>query len=403
MRRVHTVWARGAAGELSPAGNPGGVDLRWVSRALHMPEPAIDVAVAPDRPGAERRRGIAPAVVSLKIIATAIVFVFLYYASSIVISLIFALFLAFVLDPGVKVMERIYIPRWLGSLVMLLITLAVIYALVYLIYDRSVAFVADLPRYVEKLRQIMEHLQSKWAPLRRSAATLARTTADTHVPAVRIQESEPWVQYLLRGIGSVYGVVVSVMFIPFLVFFMLTSKDHVLRATVNVFRSDRQEMAQRVMSGISRMVRQYVLGNILVGLISTVPITVVFEILHLHYALLMGPLAAFLSLVPYLGVGLGVLPPLLIALVQFNTWEPFAAIAVTVVVVHFVALNILTPKFVGGRVKLNTLTVTIAMMFWGWLWGGVGLVLAIPITAAVKAVCDNVPSLKPYGAWMEGG
>lgn len=367
-----------------------------------MPEAEIEAALPPVQPQVERRRGIAPAVISLKIIATAIVFVFLYFASSIVISLIFALFLAFVLDPGVKLMERCYIPRWLGSLVMLLITLAVMYALVYLIYDRSVAFLQDLPRYVLKLREIIDHLAVRWAPIRRSAATLARTTTDTHVQAVRIQESEPWVQYLLRGIGSVYGIVVSVMFIPFLVFFMLTSKDHVLAATVNVFRSDHQEHAQRVMSGISRMVRQFVLGNILVGLISMVPITVVFEVLHLHYALLMGPLAAFLSLIPYLGVGLGVLPPLLIALVQFNSWEPFAAIAVTVVVIHFVALNILTPKFVGGRVKLNTLTVTIAMMFWGWLWGGVGLVLAIPITAAIKAVCDNIPSLKPYGAWMGG-
>jgi predicted PurR-regulated permease PerM len=68
--------------------------------------------------------------------------------------------------------------------------------------------------------------------------------------------------------------------------------------------------------------------------------------------------------------------------------------------VHFAALNILTPKLVGHRVNLNALTVTISLMFWGWLWGGIGLVLAIPITAAIKAICDNNSSLRPYGAWM---
>ena len=102
------------------------------------------------------------------------------------------------------------------------------------------------------------------------------------------------------------------------------------------------------------------------------------------------------------GVALALVPPLLLALVQpeYKTVFPFLVIALVVVSVHFVAINVLTPKLVGGRVKLNALSVTIAMMFWGWLWGGIGLILAVPITAAFKAVCDNVQSLKPYGAWM---
>jgi AI-2 transport protein TqsA len=79
------------------------------------------------------------------------------------------------------------------------------------------------------------------------------------------------------------------------------------------------------------------------------------------------------------------------------------AIGITVAMVHFVAVNVLTPKLVGQRVNLNALSVTISMMFWSWLWGGFGLVLAVPITAAIKAVCDNVEALKPYGAWMGEG
>ena len=66
-------------------------------------------------------------------------------------------------------------------------------------------------------------------------------------------------------------------------------------------------------------------------------------------------------------------------------------------VLHLLALNLLYPKFVGSRVHLNPLVVTIALMFWGMLWGGIGLLLAIPLTAAIKAVCDNVGSLQPYG------
>ena len=82
---------------------------------------------------------------------------------------------------------------------------------------------------------------------------------------------------------------------------------------------------------------------------------------------------------------------------------PLPTVTVAVLVVHFLAVNVLTPKVVGRTVKLNALTVTIAMLFWGWLWGGIGLVLAVPITAAAKAVCDNISSLKPLGAWLGEG
>src|SRR5438046_7829485 len=96
-------------------------------------------------------------------------------------------------------------------------------------------------------------------------------------------------------------------------------------------------------------------------------------------------------------------PPLLIVLLQYYRPEPFIVMTIAVVVVHFLAVNLLTPKLVGRSVKLNALTVTLAMMFWGWLWGAVGLLLAVPITAGIKAVCDNVRSLRAYGAWMGGG
>ena len=138
----------------------------------------------------------------------------------------------------------------------------------------------------------------------------------------------------------------------------------------------------------------------MVALMSAALITPIFSLTRLRFALLLGPLAAFLSMVPYLGVALAIVPPLLMGLGQYTTATPFIIIAVTIMVVHFLAINVLTPKFVGHQVSLNALTVTIAMMFWGWMWGAVGLVLAVPITAAFKAVCDNVEKLKPWGVWM---
>ncbi len=352
----------------------------------------------------EMKLEIPPATVattSLRIIAAAIIIAAMYYASSIVITLICAIFIAFVLEPAVGLMERLRIPRWVGSLIVVVMALAAMYLLIYLIYDRVVAFLNDIPKVVATVQRTLLRVEVWAKSLRQSTSTILPSTPDISVPTVRLQQEEsPWMQFLFRGIGSVYAFTVTVMFIPFLVFFMLTSKNHIWAATLNLFPVERRQQAEDVINGISQMVRQYVLGNVLVALISAALITPVFTAIGLRYAPIMGPLSAFLSLIPYIGVALGILPPLLIALVQFDRAGPLVTIAITVMVVHFLAVNFLTPHLVGRRLKLNALSVTLAMMFWGWLWGGLGLILAVPITAAMKAICDNIQSLKPIGAWM---
>jgi len=349
-----------------------------------------------------------PASASLNIVAAVIVITCIYVASSILIPLVCALFIAFILDPGVVVLERARLPRWLASLIMVLLSLGLVYLLGYLAYDRIVAFVSVLPKVAATVQQFITHVQDAVArAFGQYTGPPASSPSLPAGPGLPATELPPWVQYLMRGLGSVFGSVyalaISVTFVPFLVFFMLTSKTQLLVATLNLFHVRRRHKAEAVIGGIGHMVRSYVLGNVLVALISAAVLTPVFAIVGLRFSLILGPLAAFLTLVPYLGVLLSLGPPLLIAVIQFDRAGPFLALTIAVVLVHFFAMNVLTPKVVGRTVKLNALTVTIAMLFWGWLWGGIGLVLAVPITAAAKAVCDNISSLKPLGAWLGEG
>jgi len=341
--------------------------------------------------------------ISAKIIAVAVLCGCIYYASSIVITLIFSILIAAVLAPGAEFLERLRLPRWLSSLVMVLLMLTVSYLVVYGVYDRALDFVNNAPKLTAKLRQLTTHLQVTAQNFQQSTRTIIPPSSDSNLPTVRLQQESPWEQFFLRGMGSVYAFIVTVMFVPFLVFFMLNSKDQLWAATLNLFPCEKRQQARSVIHSIGIMLRQFALGNLLVALITAVPICLVFAILHLQYALVLGLLAAFLSLVPYIGVALALVPPLMVALLQYDSVNPFLILAATVGAAHFIAVNILTPKLVGHRLNLNALAVTIAMMFWAWLWGGFGLVLAVPITAAIKAVCDNVERLKPFGAWMGEG
>ena len=341
--------------------------------------------------------------ISAKIIAVAVLGVCIYYASSVVITLIFSILIASVLEPGAELLERLRLPRWLSSLTMVLLMLTVSYLAVYGIYGRALDFVDNAPKLALKLRQLTSHLDVAAQSFQQSTRTIIPSGSDSNLPTVRLQQESPWAQFLLRGMGSVYAFAVTVMFIPFLVFFMLNSKDRLWAATLNLFPREKRQQAEDVIHYIGIMLRQFALGNLLVALITAAPICLVFAYLHLQYALVLGLLAAFVSLIPYIGVALALVPPLLVALLQYDSVNPFLILAATVAGAHFIAVNFLTPKLVGHRLNLNALVVTIAMMFWAWLWGGFGLVLAVPITAAIKAVCDNVERLKPFGAWMGEG
>jgi predicted PurR-regulated permease PerM len=342
------------------------------------------------------------ATASGRIIAVAIVIACINFASLIVITLICSILIAFVLEPAVGFLERIHIPRWLGALLMMLVSLGLLYLVVYGIYDRVIAFIQEFPTYGAPLKHLFANIEDMVKNIEKLASGVVPASAQpqSNLPTIRLQQESHWGQYLLRGLGSVYTFILTVMFIPFLVFFMLTAKGHIWQGTLNLFSDTHRQQAETVILGIGHMIRRYVLGNFMVALMAAALITPIFSLMRLHFALLIGPLAAFLSMIPYLGVALSMAPPMMMALGQYTSATPFIVIAVTVMVVHFLAINVLTPKFVGHQVSLNALTVTIAMMFWGWLWGAAGLILAVPMTAAIKAICDNVEKLKPWGAWM---
>jgi predicted PurR-regulated permease PerM len=129
--------------------------------------------------------------------------------------------------------------------------------------------------------------------------------------------------------------------------------------------------------------------------------TVIFGFLHIPYFYFAGFISGFLSLVPYLGVLIALLPPIFLAIGHLTVTK-VVWIVLTVFTLHIVSINLLYPKLLGGRLRLNPLTVTLALLIWGWLWGAAGLILAIPITAGMKIVFDHVEPLKPFGAWLGG-
>jgi len=335
----------------------------------------------------------------LRIISLGIVFAFLYFASSVVVTLLLAVLLAYFLDPVVEFLERMHVPRGLGALVVLLAVTLIFGGLGYLVAARANRFAADWPRYSTILRRATTAVDRKLASMENEVAAIS-PEKETERPPARIAESRSVGDLLLLGVGSLYSIFFVATFLPFLVFFMLAAKPQIWKATMELFPTGRRTRVKEALDQVNTMLRTYLAGNALVALILMVASSAFFLFIHLDYPFLAGSVSGILNLVPYLGVVLAWLPPFFIGMVKWNTLGPYLGVAATMLFFHIIALNVLMPAIVGRRVHLNPLAVTIALLLWGWLWGAIGLILAIPITATIKVICDHIEGWEPAGRWL---
>jgi predicted PurR-regulated permease PerM len=341
--------------------------------------------------------------VSQRIIAGGIVVGFLYIAGALVMTVVVSALFASTLEPMVRFLTRRRVPRGIAASLMVLLLLGAFYLFFYLFYAQGVLLVQNLPTYSERLREHVMRFRQKTELLQRQAQAVVQPRAvegPELPPREEHQSGSPVASFLGSGLRSATEIFLLVSFVPFLVYFMLAWKNHLRRNAVGLFSSEGRMAAERMIDGITQMVNGFVVGNVIIGVVISLLSAAFFWAVQLPYAAFIGPLSGFLTLVPYFGVVLAMGPPVLAGLVHYNSLTPVLVLSLGVFSLHLFAINVLYPKIVGRRVHLNPVVVTLALMFWGWLWGGMGLILAVPITAAMKAVCDNVAGLRPYGRFM---
>jgi predicted PurR-regulated permease PerM len=318
--------------------------------------------------------------------------VFGYYASSICITVVLAAFLAILFDPVVVRLEKLRLPRGVAAAIVVLAGMGLIGLLCHELYGRAMGFAEELPAYTSKIQQTLEPIGRKIQKVQQSAGSLTNDVPPAKkVSEVRLRESPTWPAYLVRGAGSVWGVVIIAGVVPFLVFFMLCGKNQ-MSTRMNALFSSRTD-TDRFIGSLNQTIRGFVAGNFIVGMIMAVATTLMLYAIGMKGAIPLGIASGLLNLLPFLGLIFSLALPLAAALVQFSTPGPFVIITLTILFLHLVSANLLIPKFIATRVSIGPVAATIGILFWGWLWGVMGLLLAVPLTALVKLLADLHPSL----------
>lgn len=331
---------------------------------------------------------------ALSVLGVGAILAFCYFAEEPLAVILVSMLIAFVLDPIADVFTRMRMPRPFAAGTAVILTCAALAGLAYVGINKVSGLLEELPKHSVEIKQ-------DFAKVTRKAEKIADLNPAQEKGTVKVQQTTSWTDLLSRGFGSVSEIVLAASFVPFLVFFMLTWQEHARKATLGLVASENRRAAYVTMGLISGMIRNFMVGNLVIGLIIGVLSTVIFGFLHIPYFYFAGFVSGFLSLVPYLGVLIALLPPIFLGIGQL-TVAKIIWIVLAVFSLHVVSINLLYPKILGSRLRLNPLTVTLALLLWGWLWGAVGLILAVPITAGMKIVFDHVEPLKPVGAWLGG-
>jgi predicted PurR-regulated permease PerM len=346
----------------------------------------------------EESKVITASSVSARIIATGIVVAFCYFASTVLVTLLVAVLLAYFLDPVVTWMEQVRIPRALGSLLMVVFTLGLLAVVGWSLVERVDQFSADWPKYRAPLRSFSSEFEKRLENLEASVSEI-----EPGEPAPRVltvSDSHPVRTALLGRLSSLYSFLFAATFMPFLVFFMLAAKRQVWHATMQLFPATQRTEVKEALADVTQVLRSYLMGTALVGLILVIASWLFFMMLGLDFPFLTALVSGVCNMVPYLGAVMSWIPPLFIGLKQYHTLAPYLGIFAVLTLFHIVTANLLIPALVGWRVRLNALALTVSLLFWGWLWGAMGLILAIPITAVFKVICDHVERLQPVGRWL---
>ncbi len=347
---------------------------------------------------AERLRHARVQSASLAVLAVGGVLTLMYLAKTVLILTLVSVLIAFMLAPIVELCQRIHLPRSFGAMVAVLVMCAAMYGIFYVSYSQADEFVAELPKYSVRIRSVLNQVRLRAERVRQTTRNVM-PEEKTEKGTLTVRQSTSWMDDLTTGAVGATEMVLMAAFVPFLVFFMLSWQDHVRSATVMLFNMENRNTAYVTLGLISQMIRGFIVGNVVIGIILGITSTIAFWILGVPYFYVIGMISGVVSLLPYLGIVLAILPPVVVSLNSL-TLKSLVSIIAVVAISHVIALNVLYPKIIGRRLQLNPLAVTLALLFWGWLWGAMGLILAVPLTAGIKIIFDHVDNLRSLGAWL---
>ena len=375
---------------------------------MSSPAPAASDVVAladedgelpPSPPPAPRPRSSTAAVV----LATLAVGFTLWATQELVLPILLAMFFALIGNPIIRGLQRLYLPRFLGALLVLLGGLAAAGALGNQLIEPASEWVRQVPREMKQLAPKLRDLTKPMLDANKAAQNIARAaggeSSSRPVQVIRTELNEPY-----KVLTATPRRVASVLAVVLLTFFFMVYGQQLQRNAIALLSTRQQKkLTVDILTSIERAISRYVLtitvintalGLALAGSLYGLGVP-------MQEALLWGTMAAILNFAPYVGPLIGIIIMLLMGFVAFDDLWPSLLPAGIYLALHTLEGQIVTPIILGHSMRLSPLVLILALMVFGWLWGIVGLLLAVPLLVCVKLVLARIEGLTGWAKLVE--
>ena len=326
----------------------------------------------------------------------------LWAAQGLILPVLLAMFFALIGNPIIRGLHRLWVPRFLAALLVLLGGLSMTGLLATQLIEPASEWMRQVPREMQQLAPKLRELSKPVQDANEVAVNIAMAAGgeDGKRPeVVRTEVNDPY-----KSLTATPKMVASVLAVVLLtLFFMIYGDDLVRNALALLPGRQQKKVTVGILNSIEREISRYVLTisviNVLMGLLFA---GVLFLLdVPLAEALLWGTMAAILNFAPYVGPLIGMLVMLLMGFVAFDeVWRSLLPAGIYLAI-HTLEGQIITPIVLGQRMRLSPLVLILALMLMGWLWGIIGLLLAVPLLVCVKLVLERIEGMEGWARLLE--
>ena len=359
----------------------------------------LDVAPSLVQPAQPRPR----ASTALMVLAVLAVGYTLWAAQDLLLPVLLAIFFALVGNPIIRLLQRILVPRFVGALLVLVLGITGTVLLAQQLVAPAGEWVRQMPSQMRDLAPKLRSLVKPMQEANKAAENIARAAGGENtarpVQVVKTEINNPY-----KVLTATPRMLVSVLAVVLLTFFFMVYGQSLQRNAIALLPGRQQkritvEILQSIEHEISRYVLTISIINALVGLAFAAALH--FLGVPLDEALLWGTMAALLNFAPYVGPLIGMLIMLLMGFVAFD--DPLHSLlpAAIYLGLHTLEGQLITPIVLGKRMALSPLVLILALMVFGWLWGIVGLLLAVPLLVCVKIVLSKIEGMEGWAKLLE--
>lgn len=358
------------------------------------PEPATEPL---PRPG-HRRDPLTIAAVGLFVIA---VLFTLYFGRDVLLPIMLALILSFLLRPLVRALYRVGMPEGIGAAVMVVMLFGGVLLAVYTLSAPAAEWVNRMPRVLHELEFKLGDIRAGIDRAREASRQIEQITKETGSdgPVREVVVRGPTL--MEQAVSQVESVLANVVILLVLLYFFLARGRHSLEALIGTMRNvdDRVHYAM-VAATLQQNIAAYLLTITVINAVLGLATGLVMWMWGLPNPALWGVMVALANYIPFIGPAVMTGVFFLVSVLTFDSLGTIILPPLSFVALTTIEGNFLTPMIVGRRLSLNPIAVFVSILFWGWLWGIPGALLAVPILAILKILFDAHEPLKPVGALL---